>query len=869
MYGIIFSAVFCIAAGLAILCGALKGRKYKWEYSLARLIVAMISVVVSAVLASVISNAIIGTFAVVLIDSGMLYFGGVDIGEAVSSLESGVVAVKALGSMIVSPLLFIPIFILIKAILNLFVKLITLGVLALTSKGEKEASEKNGKKYIERKHYKKKHENLIAHYPNYVGGLLGALCSVFVLCAFLCPFTGSIAAIDGLAPVATAALAEDEQYGPAVTLAVDVIDGAANNVGTTAVTLTGGKFFYGMMTTAVVDGEFTNLNTESELFAAVVNAAGSAMAEGAESHETAEAIREISPAFDRSVVARTLISELCSEAGEDWKAGNTFCGIKRPSFGANMQPLTDALIDIFATSDKENIKKDVKTIIDAAAVLADRGLVSRIVETKNPMVILSNEEATAELLDAFLEDERFDPMVDGIADFGITIMLSKVETPATREQLFEGFVSNFVAIDGADAVALEKSYANLLDDYGIRTAGTTLAADAAAAKLSGSDMSVWFYENIAMNADAFVEKTTIVSRDMIVNGSLNITNREHESKALAHAFVVVYGMTDDISGGTFDAKRMLGTMGPALDSFAKTETIGQQKTKYMLEAILQSRLIHDSIGFGVVEATDSAASIADNSAQKSYDSVMTSLSGVVEMLEAATDKNKDTKEAVDKMLDDLTPEAASVMETMATPSVMQNYGVPEKSADSVATMVSGTFGNLKDVPAEDYDKESAAVSDMMNVMMSITEGDTNAEEGVFGGEDSVTEITEEEYVNNIMESTAMSKTVVDTVYADGDEPKVDPLNSGRNLSETEKTNLIGALNNKWAASEKDDQTKKELTAIAAMMNVAVSVGENGFEMVEPEDAPVVEPEVTPEENPEESPEVTPEENPEETPEENA
>lgn len=861
MYGIIFSAAFCIVAGLAILCGALKGRKYKWQYSLSRLIVVVISVVASAILASVISNAIIGMVVVMLLDGGVLNnVAGINLGELVNSLESGVLTVKALGSMIVSPMLFIPIFILIKAILNLFVKLITLGILAITSKGEDGEERKEGKKYIERKHYKKKHEKLIAHYPNFFGGLLGALCSVFMLCAFLCTFTGSIAAIDGLAPVATAALAEDEEYGPIVTVAVDVIDGAANNVGTTAVTLTGGKLFYGMMTTASVDGEMTNLNRESELFAAVVNAVGSAVAEGAESHETAEAIRDISPAFDRCVVTRTLISEVCSEAGEDWKAGNTFCGIKRPSFGANMQPLTDALIEIFATSDKENIKSDVKTIIDAAAVLADRGLVSRIVETKNPMVILSDETATAELIDAFLEDERFDPMVDGIADFGITIMLSKVETPATREQLFEGFVSNFVAIEGEDAIALEKTYANLLDDYGIRCAGTTLAADAAAAKLGGSDMSVWFYENIAMNAEAFIEKTTIISRDMIVDGISPITNREHESKALAHAFVVVYGMTDDISGGTFDAKRMLGTMGPALDSFAQTETIGQQKTKYMLEAILQSRLIHDSIGFGVVEATDSAASIADNSAKKSYASVMSSLSGVVEMLEAATDKSKNTKEAVDKMLDDLTPEAASVMETMATPSVMQNYGVPEKSADSVANMVSGTFGNLKDVPAEDYDKESAAVSDMMNVMMSITEGDTSSEEGVFGGENSVTQITEEEYVNNIMESTAMSKTVVDTVYADGDEPKVDPLNSGRSLSETEKTNLVGAINNKWADSEKDDQTKKELTAIAAMMNVSVAVGENGFELVETEDAPIVEPDVTPDETPEENPEDNAEEN---------
>ena len=860
MYSLIFSAVFCLAAGLVALLGTLKGRKYKWQYSLSRFIIAAVSVIVSAILVSIIANAIVGMVVLMLIDSGLFDdIGGINVSDIVASLDSGVVTVKALASMIVSPILFIPIFMLIKAILNLFVKLITLGILAFT-KGN---GEKEGRKYVERKHYKKKYEKLVAHYPNFFGGLLGALCSVFVLCVFICPLVCSLGALDSVAPIATAPFAENEEYGEYVALGTDILDGAANNAAKAAVTYTGGKLFYGLMTSASIDGEMTNLNKESNLFASVVNAIGAASNEGVESHEAAEAIREISPAFNNSVVARTLVSELCSEAGEDWKAGNAYCGIKRPSFGAELQPLTDSLIEVFATSNKENIKKDVETIIDAVAVLADRGLISQIVQTKNPMVILSSEEATAELLDAFLEDERFDPMVDGIADFGITMMLDKVNTPATREQLFENFVAAFVSVNGADTVALEAAYANVLDDYGIRTAGTTLVADAAAAKLGGSDMSVWFYENIAMTAEEFVAKTTIVSKDMLVNGSISITNRDHESKALAHAFVVVYGMTDDISGGTFDAKRMLSTMGPALDSFAQTETIGQQKTKYMLEAILQSRLIHDSIGFGVVEATDSAASIADNSANKSYASVMYSLSGVVEMLEAATDKSKNTKEAVDKMLADLTPEAATVMETMATPSVMKNYGVPNKSADSVATMVSGTFGNLKDVPAEDYDKESAAVADMMNVMMSITE-EGNSGSSVFGGEDSVTEITEEEYVNNIMESTAMSKTVVETVYADGDEPKVDPLNSGRNLSQTEKDNLVGAINNKWNESEKDDETKKELTAIAAMMNVSVTLGESGFELAETEVVPEVDqtPEVdqAPENNGEENTENNGEEN---------
>jgi hypothetical protein len=81
----------------------------------------------------------------------------------------------------------------------------------------------------------------------------------------------------------------------------------------------------------------------------------------------------------------------------------------------------------------------------------------------------------------------------------------------------------------------------------------------------------------------------------------------------------------------------------------------------------------------------------------------------------------------------------------------------------------------------------------------------------------------------------MSKTVVDTVYGEGDEPKVDPFNSGRNLSDTEKSNLVSSLNDKWNSSDKDADTKKQVTAIAAIMNVPVIVTDAGVELVVVED----------------------------------
>ena len=104
---------------------------------------------------------------------------------------------------------------------------------------------------------------------------------------------------------------------------------------------------------------------------------------------------------------------------------------------------------------------------------------------------------------------------------------------------------------------------------------------------------------------------------------------------------------------------------------------------------------------------------------------------------------------------------------------------------------------------------------------------SNSSGSTFGGAESDTQLSADEYVTNIMDSTAMSKTVVDTVYGEGDEPNVDPMNSGRDLASSEKEELLESLNNKWDASPKDEATKRQIVAIAAMMNMAVEVTEDG------------------------------------------
>ena len=847
LFFVIFSAIFCFFAGLFILFGALKGRKYKWYLSLARIIVALISAVIAAMLATFLSNLVIRLVLNLAITNGWF----LEVGNIIAELPTGVGVATALASMLVSPILFIPLFFIIKPILNIFGKLIS-RLIARVSDGKTKKSDdaeaaqegqeepqrdENGRKIVKRKHYKKRNEALIAHYFNPLGAALGALCSLLVFCIALVPMVGAIDVVNDIVPLFSDTFMEEGSESEGATenaaildiagTALAALNGLDNNVGALTIKYTGGKLLYGAMTTSVINGEMTSLNKEGAFLATVGDAAITAIDEEKSAEEKAAAIRDVSPAFDKSVVTRTLLSELCSAAGDSWAAGEDFHGISRPTLGGDFEAVFSAIIDVFATADSQNIKKDVHAITEAVAVVFESGVVADI--QNDPMSVLQNEETTSALFAAFLADDRLDPMVDGFADFGVNILLDTIQTPNTREELYEGFVNGFLSVNGDDAAALTVAYSDIFDDYGIRLDAETIAY-AAECKLKGEDMNNWLFMHVAKNQEEFVAKTELISADMITGGVTPITNREHEADALAHAFAVVYGMVGDITGDSFNTKSLIGKFGPALDSFTMTETIGAGKTGLVLTAVLQSKTVHDQLGMSVIDATNTANSIVENSGKKDYATIMSSLTGIIDVLEAASDKGMNTKEAVEKMLDNLTPEAANVMQTMATPNVVKNYGVPENNAEPVANIISDTFGNLQEVPAEEYDKEAAAVTDMMNVMMAMGSSGSN---GTFGGEESDTQLSADEYVGNVMDSKAMSKTLVDTVYGEGDEPKVDPMNSGRNLGSNEKAELLESLNSKWAASPKDEATKRQIVAIAAMMNMVVEVTDAGVTEVVP------------------------------------
>jgi len=838
MFTLILSLVFVLVAVIAMGIGALTAKKKAWQLTVTKIVLSLISALLAALVASLVAKLISG----ILVGSVLT----VMFGELITALPSGQEIVTALVAMILAPVLFLIFYGIIRGILSIFKKLIARPFLKLTEKKAEPSADASAeslaedpaadgadapmdvdtimaKMAAEEKKKDKKSEFKLDK-NNWISALCGALCGLVTLCILLIPMVGTLGIVNDVAamPLQTAAETDDSGF---VSIVADALDGTANNAGSVVVKYTGGQLLYDAMTTYTVGGQKATLRNETEFIGSVAGAIVALGDEDLDKTIKADSFRQISVAFDSAVMTPKLIAELTSAAADDWRHGNAFAGVSMPDMGP-LNPIMTSLVDAFAQGTDQTIKEDLDSVVEIIAVLIENDAMGSLAE--NPLIMLSNEQISADILFELLNNPRLYVMVDGLSDFGMGMLLDAVGVVEDGGIHYEDFRSDMSAVIADTEGAYAALYEEVFNDYGVELP-ESVCASAAAAKLSGNDFEAWIDENIAKDRESFAKITAIVSSKDITDGTPEIQNKENESAALAHAFAVIYGLTDDMDGDDFDVKGMLVKMGAVLDSLAKTETYGPEKTGMILTAMLQSDMVHDEMGFSVLEATEAAASINENSAAKGYVALMNSLSLVVDALDASTNTDINNIEAVQAMLNDLTPESAQVLSSIATPAVMKNYGVPDKSSEPVSDFMGRTFTNLADakaggMPDDEYARESAAVSNLMNMVMASGDG------AVFG-DDSATGTTAKGFVQDISGSKVMSETIVQTVYEDGEEPINDPLVSERKMSDEEKADFVNALNEEWESSEKTAEDKKEIIAIAAIMNVQVDITLDGVELI--------------------------------------
>ena len=785
MYSTIFEIAILGLAALFVLWGIFRGKRFVWMYSAMRLGVAVLSLVLSLILSRVIAKALSGFGLNLILDIGALK----DFKGLLNDLPSGSEAVTAILSMILAPLLFLLLFFVMKAILNKIAKIVAKAIMRARLRKAEETAEiaetVEADETAEAKPKKKKQKKyrvLRAHGPNPIGMLCGAACSLLVFFVLFVPFVGTIGVADSAvsllsvaggdsaealwatpvengSPVSGgSALSATAAKGDSVMGTVEeLVNAAANNVGSQAIRALGGGAIYDSLTTYEVGGHEVSLVTETKLLSAVGGAVAAMADTDVSREEAAGMIRQIAPAFSESSLIPTVVAEFLQSANESWEKGESYYGIDQPSFGEDMEMILDPLWDVLASSTYDTVKTDVGTVVEVLAVLVEKDAVNIIKE--DPMSLFEDEELSTAVLSTILSNERMDVLVGEIAEFGIQML------------------------------------------------GDELDVD---------------LDNIDLNSDA-------------------ITDKAVEARAMAIAFSKAIGLIRDSQDGSFDIVESIETVGPLLDAFCGTQTVGRENAAEILSGILMAESVYKEVGFTLSEITSLSDTINQKAQAQGYSPLMRSLSHTIDVVQLASDvssaENKEEMNAkVETLIQDLTPESAEVLQEISSPSVMQNYGVPEQSAEPTADMVSSLFGNLSaakesGMSEEEYQKEAQATTDLLNLAMTQANGEGNAD--VFG-ENSATGKTASDYVDTVFSSTVVSQTIVQTAYPEDKEdgePVVDPLSMNKTFSEEEQTEVLNALNEQWNSASEEEKSsedyQKTYLAVGAILNIPIQITEGG------------------------------------------
>lgn len=878
------SVIFSIVFFLIVALGALRGFRRAKKKGLKRTLTRFVIIVLSAVISIFAAKAIASKISAALFDALSNGTLPEQINDIFNDLPSAPAIILALVSMIIALILFYPV----NSIVTLILRLLSpLGVMAVEaiidlvrgafakkkSKSDAVAAEaadaSNGtndeiapdamaneeapdaenvsditdgpsedssdvKKQKKKKKTAGKKERVGTNLsePFNIGfGILAGVLSVFIFFAPILAGLSIIGMVEDAIP--DAEVADMEELAPAM----EYVHGFTHNAAISVSNAVGGKLMFNALTTFTVNGEKITLYNEAELMCGVAEVALGVYDEGKSPEEKADALDGIMPLFDRSSVIPIIVSEFLSGASKAWEKGETFCGISNPVGEAN--PMSNAIVDavaLFKDSTPETVREDISTVIKLASVLVKNDVIGNMPE--DPMDLLKNRTLVSDLFFEIFENARLKVLVNSLVNTGIDMITVALNVPETLDGAYDAFLAELKSASGTDEASLAASFDAVFKRYGIDITGDAVADFTSTAvttyglnlsSLSSSELQALLasidvnkngtvYTASLSTLSGFRDVTLLVTTEYVESAHGTATNDSRaEANALADVFASLSDVTKLFSGENTGVTSTIKSLGGILDKLAACGTIGRDCVDSLVVALLQSDGVYETIHMDKVSSTHFANSIIDGSKNSSYSSMMNEIAGVIETMTQSTEGILE-KGNVESVIASLTPETAAALGHLVSDSLVSNMGFGGNTASGVSQILTSVFENIADAKKNNtmddatYAEESKKIAEIVDVTMNISKNKSDS-------------VDVNSYVDSVMSSEIVTKSLCESVYGDGDTATVDPLNTGINLSEANKDTLITNLQNRIDtadASDKED-TKKNAIAVAAYMNVDIEI----------------------------------------------
>ncbi len=887
-FGLYFTIGFVFLALIAILRGFLKGRKFIWQYSLVRLITVIVSAVIAIIVSKLISVTLTDTLYTMLESNGLPE----EVVQIANEIPSVLAVIKALVCILITPIIFYPVFFFVRIIVSIFSRILLKVLVKLTTKTQTEASEEEnsneapnedsdelevsevledseegalqtaaieednedaGEPKKPSKKERRRKKPYRAERPNPVGILLGIVCSLLVFIIYFAPITGTL---DTLASVTEIISGVENEQLESAEPAFDIVDTSANNFVIKAMNACGGKLVYNQLTSAKAGNTTISLSKEIDVLGATLNLALSFTSDTTETPDAAapqnttaktDAIKKFVSAFNESGMLPTILADFISSASNAWSNDQAFCGIESP-FEESEGVAGDLLKDLLSSmkdSTADTIKEDVSTIANIAVAIIENDVISATAE--NPMGLLENESFVRSFLTEIVGNDRLSNLLSSVMDLCVDLMLNAIGTPENAEALYNSLLNDIVAAKTEAANEnMSEDIQSVFDKHGV--AITAESAASLASKLatlpsvttesvknllSSFSLTLESDENLSvyMTEEVFGAKTVILTADKI-NANGEATDKEAEVNALVDLFTFIPEVMDTASTGEMNMTSLLPKLGKMFDKFAKTSFMGTDCIEKLIVALLQSPAF-EGINLSKAAAASLADYINESAKGKTYEAVMGELVTMIDTITSASSSETLDTDSVKDILTNLTPTGAAALKNFVTPELITSCGFGESNSQAISDMITHTFDNLADaknngMTDEEYEKETAAVAEIVDIFSAVSTATSNrTEDGngkIFGAESTVG-LTTTEYVDKVTASQTVSDAVVKTVYGSGEDPAMDPLNSNFKFNNEEQDEFIDALQSKVDSAPDADKenTEKTVIAIAALMNLNVEV----------------------------------------------
>lgn len=878
--GILLSVLFFLTLGLAVALGWLKGKKYVWQYTLTRFLISVLAVVIAVPLTKKLSSVIVGAIFNAL---GISLFGG----DVIDVLPSAAGIIKMFVSMMLGLFLFFFVRLIIKNLLKLFVPLVAGFLMAKTdpeakkpkivvktdsgeeeseeestssekeedadgeseeeSEGEKKPdSNKKDDKKNERK--PKRKERYYAPQPQPVSIAIAIVGCVLGVIFVLAPFTGLIGTVDTVISSVDSDMLQEEGVDAEM---IESVRAITSNASVKVTNVLGGKLIFNTLTKYKLDDNKVKLKNEINLAAVAASNVSAIASDSASKDAKIDALNNILDAFESSSLIPIVLSDVINAAATELEAGNEFMGIKTPSGENGKEDVSSILMSEIISSYKgctpESIKSDVRTAGNVFIVFINHDAVSKL---ENPESLISDEALMTALLGELFSNTHLSSLTSTFIEIGILMLEDGLGVPANLTATHNALTTALNALDtSVDSEEFKKSVKNVLLDYGIdvtddgvRTVALRLldGADGVSA-LQSVEINVGDEKRtVNISTPAYYEThSLIMTKGKVgITHKDNIDNPEREAEIIADALSVIFDLSGSV-GGDDTASGITSLLTPAgklLDALAACEMVGKEVVDDLILVIFQSEKASGVLPMNKVEITRFVNSlISATGDDKGYTEVMSGISEMIDVLEkvqSGTDMG--SGDAVADALKNLTPESAEAIGHMITPDFMSGIGIDTESSEAVSNVLGSLFDNIANaqdsviggglgLTEDEYHAETEMISNMLDSTMSMLDGEREEliEVGTFA--------------SSIMDSKILTSTVIDSVYDEDGNVTVDPMNTGKEFTESEEEELLRILNEKLDetknasyATEDERQasverTEKLAVAIGAYMNADLEI----------------------------------------------